>query len=285
MQVSEFVEGTIRYYFLALPLLMTVALSALMTTRRTDVTRWILVSSLLFVALILMGKFKLTFTIIFSTVVAVLLVYTHTHWKVVVRGLPIGKLLGLFAIILTIYVVMSTGERGGVGYGVRGVGQIESLGDILPALEFKAFGDRGILWAGAWDTLVRENNIWPPIQPPLLNYVMSTGHELEVTFGAHNIGLELLRQYGFVVGFIGILVYLTMIGYVGRVFVLRPKYRLMMIVGAEVLATALVGGLVGQYVLMNNFSFLLTGLAGLVYGYVSGTSMDNEVECRYASHL
>lgn len=272
IQTSGLVEGTIRYIFLGIPLLTTVAISSLLITRRIDISLTTLVPLLLSMPLILRNIN--TFTIVLSTIIAILLVFAHTHWKILVRRLPVGKVLGGLAILLTVYVVSTTDEMAVGGQG-RNAADIETWGDILPTLEYKAFGDRGTVWVGAWNILVRENNIWPPDQPPQLGYEVGQ-KTMEVTFGAHNIGLELLRQYGFVVGFAGIGVYLAIMGYIGRTFVSRTANRLMLIVGAVVLAVFFTG-LVGHYVLINNFSFLLTGLAGIVYGYSSKPSLHKNV--------
>ena len=269
IEPTGLVESTVRYKIVAIPLVTCIAISSLLFRRGIKVSPVIVTSPVLFLALIPAGLLTVTFTLIVIAMMSILFVASFAYFRPILKWVPIGRGLVALAVLATVYVLSSAGEQVGIGYGARTVGEVNSLGDILPALEFKAFGDRGILWGGVWSVLVQENNVWPPIQPPLVSY--EAGHKmLEVTFGAHNIGLELLRQYGFVVGSIGLAVYVNIVLAVGKGVSVYNLHPLTLVIGAVVLATSVIGGLTGHFVLMNNFSFLLMSLAGIVVGSVRG---------------
>ncbi|MDK9708685.1 MAG: hypothetical protein OEL83_16705 [Desulforhopalus sp.] len=269
VHASGLVEAYIRYYFLALPILTVVAVASLIGSQKKIVSRPLIISPLLFAPLMVFGRLEVTFTLLLTVLVALLIILSNRFWRDFFLGISTGKVLCGVAISVMFYVMITAGERGASGYLASNLRDVESWSDIFSALEFKAFGDRGVLWTGTWETLVYANNVFPPIHPPLVEFKPLRGSMQEVTYGAHNIGLELLRQYGFAVGFVGISLYLLMVGHAGKIFMSRSSNYLSMTVGAVVMANAVVGGLVGQFVLMNNFSYLLMGLLGVVFGQSS----------------
>jgi len=258
---------TVRYVFLAVPVFFTFLFLSFIAPQLTITSKlFSLAIPLASCALIVIGAIQLTFAVLATTAVAITFILARLWSSRTVSKFPLGKLLAFAAILLTVYLV-NDGLTSDQNVDAASITEARSLNDLISALRFKAFGDRAPLWAGAWRGIYEERNLWPPERPPFISYETASGVKLEVDFGAHNIGLELLRHFGIAIGVTGILVYLAIIVHVSTTIFRRALSLQLLILGATVLASAFVGGIVGQYVLMCNYSFLLMSLAGIVYGY------------------
>jgi len=256
-----------RGYWFSFPLFVVIFVSIINGQFRNGLNNSILLISLLFILLIIILKeIELKFTLIFSATVSItILFFYYFRIKILLSWLTKLRLIVL-GILVTILIIISSSSYNGK---YRNYEEL-SLFDMESPLEYfiyKALGDRGVLWRGGWDFMVQEKLIWPPNEVPDYSFVNSSGVNIEgVNFGMHNLGLELMRNYGFVVGGIIILVYVLMITRSGRVFSLNYQNVYVLIFAATVLGTGIVGGLVGQFPLMSTFSFLLMGIAGMIYG-------------------
>lgn len=266
LQTTGFTGGTVRYYFLAVPALIIVGASRLIPGARWHFSVWLSLAAVIIVTLILSGVLKVTFIILFSTIVAILLLLARIHWTRVVKGLPVGKVLVIFALVITGYMAAPVSSEYAAYDQSKGIQDIEEIDDVLPALKFKLFGDRGLLWKGAWKTVQKHNGLLPPEMPSPIVYVTNEGLRLQVGFGAHNIGLELLRSYGWLAGAAAAGMYLLFLSYSGVALVRSDQRNILLPVLAAVTAVAFVGGVFGHFVLNNNFSFLLLALGGVGYG-------------------
>jgi hypothetical protein len=258
---------TVRYVFLSVPVFLTFLFLLFIAPQLTIASRlFSLVIPLGTCGLIVTGAIPLTFAVLATTAVAIAFILARLWSSQTVSKFPLGKLLAISAILLTVYLV-NDGLTSNQNVDSASITEARSFDDFFAALKYKAFGDRAPLWAGAWRGIAAGRNLWPPERPPSIFYETLSGVELEVDFGAHNIGLELLRNFGIVIGVLGILVYLAIIVHLSTTVFRRELPIQLLILGATVLASAFIGGIVGQYVLMCNFSFLLMGLAGIVCGF------------------
>ena len=269
-------DGTIRYYFLALPLFITITIAKLITRRKISVSSIFIYISVLILVLVRLGRIELTFTLIMTTFISILIVFLYERFKTLFLEIRTGTIFAILIIFLTVYVVNNP-QFTGRPSDFETVNGITNISDLLTAFEFKAFGDRGVLWIGTWNTLIRDYYIWPPFKPSDIEFELYKGTLIDVSYGAHNIVLELIRQYGFMVGLSGVIIYLLIMMKLGKALSLTNSGPLMVIVGAVVLSTAFVGGLVGHFVLINNFSFLLMSLCGICYGVFIRTSWKNKL--------
>ncbi len=267
LQVIDPVNVTFRYYFLAVPAIIVVALGLLLPAKkRWRVSVTLIVAAAAVVTLSISGFLEITFVVVLSTFVAVNLIAARLLWKKVLRGVPVGKLLAVLAVVATFYLASPVGDRTTVDDSVRGIQKIEAVSDVLPAIKFKLFEDRGTLWIGAWTTISSRATLLPPARPPQIVFETFEGRYLEVEYGAHNIGLELLRSYGWLAGIACVLLYLSYLGYMGYGLLRIKASSLMLPVHASAMAVTFVGGTFGHFVLGNNFSLLLLALGGAGYG-------------------
>src|SRR5690606_5522043 len=130
--------------------------------------------------------------------------------------------------------------------------------DFLAFVQYKAFDDRAVIWAGGWNLITSEDMLLPPYEVPVYDYISNRGAVIEdVDFGIHNIGLELMRNYGLLVVSLVALVYLLMIVQSGSVFYSDETNPYPIVFAAVVIGTGLIGGLVGQFVLQSTFSLII----------------------------
>jgi hypothetical protein len=135
-------------------------------------------------------------------------------------------------------------------------------------LQFKAFDDRAVIWAGGWDTIIKTELWWTPYDVPQYSYETNKGADIEnVEYGIHNIGLELMRNYGIMVGgFITLIYLLFLIQGPGKYIFRNRKLDGLSILASACIGTGLVGAFVGQFVLMVTFSLILMSISGILFG-------------------
>lgn len=268
LNVLGIVEGTVRYYWFSFPLFVSILPTYLLTRRKLDYPRYLLIISIIFILLVGIGAFGLRFTLIFSALFSCTIILLFAYRAKPILTIFTRKSVAILSVAVVAFFVANATDYLPENSSNIDLYDIESFEELPSTLQNKAFGDRAVLWQGGWNTMIQQNNIWPPLDIPLITFENADGVKIEgVQFGIHNIGLELLRQYGFIVGFISITVYLGIVAYCGRIFFTKSVPSMIVILSAVIIAVGITGGMVGQFVLMNNFSFLLTGLAGIVYGY------------------
>src|SRR5690606_1375724 len=97
--------------------------------------------------------------------------------------------------------------------------EIVDFESFMTYLNFKTFDDRAVLWKGAWDFLINKSFYWPTGEVPSYSFQTSSGRDIEdIEFGVHNLGLELMRNYGIVFGVYLISIYLIIITKLNIVF-------------------------------------------------------------------
>jgi len=218
------------------------------------------------IASILIGFIEIKFHFLGSVLLSFLITILYLSKKNLLIDFFTKKRLVVFMIIIIIYIMSVTFD-----YSLSNVPFSSfSYYDITSYPQFiiyKAFADRGVIWNAVWSDLLYYQYLIPPIFVYGYSYTSISGAKMEVEFGAHNLFLELLRQYGLLFGMIVSVSYISMIVYVGKVFKIERDDFYFILLASTIFGIGVVVGLTGMYTLMINFSFLFMGLAGLLYGY------------------
>lgn len=267
------VDGNIRGYWFSFPLFFTLLGATLFYGRSFKFSSAIIWTSSLFLAItVAFEVFGLKFTLIFSGFLALisltLSVRDSTFW--------LSLLTRPRTIIISVLLVA------GIIAGVNKYGNVKSMSkveqeslsyldwdDFWMLLQYKTFDDRAVIWEGGWEMLNNKDMLWPPHSPPSYSYYNASGSKIKnVEFGIHNIGLELMRNYGIIIGIIITLTYAFMliIG-PGKLLFVHSRYRYAIVFSATCIGAGWVGGLVGQHVLMPTFSLILMGFCGISFAY------------------
>src|SRR5690606_38355269 len=135
-----------------------------------------------------------------------------------------------------------------------------------------ALDARALIWAGGWELVKGRDMLGHLYATPSYSFYNDRGSIIDdVEFVIHSIALDLLRNYGLIVGIIITLTFAFMLIKGPGKLLLNKKLsynNYPIIFSATCLGAGWVGGLVGQHVLMPTFSLLLMGLSGVLYGYV-----------------
>ena len=217
-----------------------------------------------FYLLVLATTVSVKFNLIFSAIIVIMVVFSLVRFR---RETVMRWLSGRTVIIVSLVFVAI-----GIFFSDR-VEITESeidYSDIANYPQFmmqKLFADRGVIWAGALDTILSSVGLFPQKENILLQYETLAGRLFEVEFGAHNIIFEVILRLGWVVGF-GLILFL------GRLLILLIRALFsgrtdlhFLFATALALSILLGGGLLGQYMMMPNFAYLMFTLAGLCLAY------------------
>lgn len=202
-----------------------------------------------------------TFTLFFSSVFSFVLIGLYYSGR---RKL-IFTMTGMSAYLL-VFVIMVL--------GVLNYMQIDNISNITDAntniafterIKFKLFADRAPFWDGAVKQIGLLNSFFPPVEVPNITATLIDNKDVEVSFGGHNIYLELVRNYGYLAGILLCFLYLF-IGIVGRnIFLLKKINPLFMLLVASSVSIHIIGGLTGTYPVTMNFSIANFTILGAAY--------------------
>lgn len=262
-------ESNIRIYWLSFPVFFGMAFYFLWIKKILNSGFTVLgLISILF--LILNPSTK--FTLIASGLVAfMVLIFKNYQWEKLM-SLWTQKRAILFFISIVVLIFMfsesNTEALASQRIDYNEISMFESWDSFRTKLWYKAFGDRSVIWIGVWDTVKNSDHVfWPPYEKMIysfFNYQGALRDESEIS--AHNLPLELMRNYGVVVGLIIALNYFLMMIKGAGTLIKNAANIEITILGAGCLGSGFVGALVGQYPLMITFSLGLMALFGVFYG-------------------
>jgi len=143
---------------------------------------------------------------------------------------------------------------------------ILDINSIVSRAKFKLLEDRAPLWSAAFIKFVNNGSLWPVKSNEDLIYgIQSFDSYYEVDLAAHNLYLELVRNYGIIAGIVISISYLSMI-FKGFLPLTRGfENSKIVILSSLVISIGIYSTMGGQFPLMGFFSFIFMGLAGYMY--------------------
>jgi hypothetical protein len=215
------------------------------------------------VAVVGLGIQELKFSVLFSIIVAIAILGLYKlRWKNLIRVFSSTP----FYILLAGFVIyaIANASRLAEGLGTEGLAY-NNLDDFWAHLEYKTFGDRGILWEGAWNQIASSKHYLPPIFLESYEFYNVEGSLMkDIEFGAHNVILELFRNLGILFGIFASVYYIWFLIHVGRVLKNRRLPPYILSLTAALFGIGLVFGLTGQLTVQITTSFVYACLLGVV---------------------
>lgn len=284
LNTFQIIDFSVRVFWLSYPIFLTIFLSSIylfITNKKIDKGLFIL--SVLFLLVHLSPKF----TVLFSGIVGLSVIYLKasnrqfylsilTGRKVVVLFLAI-----VFLIITNTDTAINSLNAQNISYDESSY--YESWETFKEKLYFKSFGDRAPIWAGAWDMLKEETEyyFYPPLEP--LKYSMRTlsGSTIdENELAIHNLLLELMRNFGFLIGIsiFMIFIFYLVLGPGKFIFKSNNGHIALIFLAAGTFGSGIVGSLVGQYPLMGTFSIGMISICGVFYGFNFSSAIEDHLE-------
>ena len=207
-------------------------------------------------------KFHITLSVLLAF--GVLYLYLRRN-KFLLNNLVKPRIFIVLAVVAILIINSTYNYKGATDASDFSYNKIE---DFPSYIMFKALGDRGPIWYGVWHSVLDEKIYFPPLKVVGIDYLAVSGGLVEDSdIPAHNIVLELLRNYGLIFGFLFSGIYILMIIKFANVFRLKNQNPYVLLLSSVVFGIAIVVGMTGQFVLMPDFSLLLMGMAGICMGY------------------
>lgn len=259
---------SVRVRFLALPALVSLAIF-IMLFRGKQIGRDLKVITILSLLYFVSKINNISLTILGTVGISSLMVIGY-RWKVVTIPKLFSSKWAFIVTILLVYLAVNnqnkfrSEEALNHDYSSFDISDIDMLRSRLYK---KTFDDRAPLWLAVWRNVTAEKKFLPPMN--LKEYRIENLYESEhgINLGAHNVFLELLRQFGIIIGPIIGLIFILIVINAGRVLFLRGGTNSFLVISASsVVAIGVIGGMTGQYPLIITFSLLFSGLAGICYG-------------------
>ncbi len=234
---------------------------------------WLKLGLLLIFTSLFIGFVDLKFHIIFIIILATITAIIKKKNKLFLLNFFVSKKIILLASLLVFLIIYNIYDyRLSSYFYERETFSYENIFSYPDFIIYKAFGDRGLIWSGVWESISTNVEIIPPLLIKNLIFKSFRGVEIEVTYGAHNIAFELIRYYGLLLGLINLIVYIYILVKLSTLFYYPHKSFIITILIALTFSTGLVIGITGMYVLMLNYSLLQTGFAGILYALVTKKS-------------
>lgn len=254
----------IRLFWLALPLSMTILLKGFFNIK-LKINSTLGIFSFLFIFLIAI-PYGLKLTPVLSGIISIIILASLSKSSKIVYKILNPKILSIF-IFLFLMLALSLGQsniQSNKEYDIDS--EIDNFSSLLSYINFKAIDDRAVIWAGVIKE-IDQNLLYLPTGSALkINFINSSGHSIEESdYGAHNVLLELIRQYGLICG-ISLSIFLIIIFSRFKVIFQNSKNSLLILFSASLLGLGISELFFGQALIMSIFSFTFFSMIGLCYG-------------------
>ena len=138
--------------------------------------------------------------------------------------------------------------------------------NVINRASFKLFGDRALFWAAGWEQLISLKPILPIHDIPDIIAFRADGSSTdELSFGAHNTPLQLLRIFGFFMGGVLILCYYKCTVLASKFFISNKTEKWFLPLIIVSLTCSIVLFLTGTAAMLCNFALFTFGIMGIAY--------------------
>lgn len=136
---------------------------------------------------------------------------------------------------------------------------------LVNRFEFKLMADRAPFWAAGIKQIIDDRNLLPPIILKDIKGEFGNKRNFEVTFGAHNLYIEVIRYYGLLPGAIVILIFISIVNKTMQICGFANLPPLIVILVSTTLAANIVGSITGFYPIQPQFALISLAFSGIVY--------------------
>ena len=207
----------------------------------------------------------LTFTILFTLVYAFFIAFLFISNRKKTLKMSTGIITYLFILLLMILGVTNytTASYGSYSDKI----EFTDWGQFINRIQFKLFEDRSPFWEAGWLQLL-EYHPWFPVHniPNIVAYRSNGLMFDDITFGAHNTPLQLLRLFGFIMGGALIVCYVISTTTGAKFFSSNNKDVYSVALFSVSLSYSVVLFLTGTASMLPSMALFSFGLLGIAYG-------------------
>ena len=216
------------------------------------------------VSIVLFFSSGVTFTELLSLMYAVVLFFMISINRLTIAQKSAGWIPYAAIALLMIYG-MSNYQIALYGEPTETI-DFSSWENLKNRASFKLFGDRALFWAAGWEQLISLKPILPIHNiPDIIAYRADGSSTDELSFGAHNTPLQLLRIFGFFMGGVLILCYYKCTVLASKLFIseIAEKWFLPLVIVS--LTSSIVLFLTGTAAMLCNFALFSFGIMGIAF--------------------
>lgn len=142
---------------------------------------------------------------------------------------------------------------------------------------YKFFEDRAVFWDAGWNQLMQIKPVLPMHNiPDIIAYKTSGVVIDDVSFGAHNTPIQLLRIFGFIIGGLLIVCYILCTTLAATVYTSKNANKWIVPIITVSITNSIVLFLTGTAAMILSFSLFSFGLMGITYGI--STKQPNQLD-------
>lgn len=146
-------------------------------------------------------------------------------------------------------------------------------GKLVDRFEFKLMADRAPFWAAGIKQIIDDANLLPPIILNDIKGEFGNKREFEITFGSHNLYIEVLRYFGLIPGAFVILVFISIVIKTMQIYSFTNLSPLLVVLVSTALAANIVGSITGLYPIQPEFALFSLAFTGVIYALVNSPEL------------
>jgi O-antigen ligase len=261
------IEGAIGTIYLAVPFFIS-HLFLFFIRKKVKISNNIVLIFPILAIFTLSGIINITTTILFSSIISSLFVLYYYKFDLIPRKVPpIFVALTFVLVAYAIYDFDPKKNLNSLSDSVDGDLNVFSFQSVLERASFKFTEDRAPLWQAVYNNYVIDGGLWPAILKEQLLMDISYYDSLNADsdLAAHNLYLELIRNYGLIAGVVISIIFIFMIFLGSKPLYYKNGIFPSILLSALVLSIGYYGSMAGQFPLTGFFSFIFLGIAGANY--------------------
>ena len=254
-----------RLLFFIIPLFLGSFSYILFNRRSKGLYFYFVVSIILIIQSILTsgGTFTLLTTSLFVILLSTLYYKNKLHLLMKITG-------AAPFIVMLVLLWYSISNFGIIDYSIyRGMEMkdITSFESLYNRFLMKFFEDRASLWSSSWSQIVLDKNWLPPLKVVDIQYTNRFNKTSDFEFHSHNILLELIRNFGFIMGGTLSIIYAYFIILGRKIFSIPNINPIFVMLIATAVSTMIIGGMTGIFVLLPSYAVLGLSLLSVAYAH------------------
>lgn len=266
VEVSSF-----RFSILGNTLLLASFLASLLSIKfRKLVPNYLFVGGMLLLVLVIIGIIQIKFHLLLAVVIAILiLIFYYRDNKFALNSLIRPRVI-IFIVAFTFIAISLTTSN-------TVLNRI-SLNEEIDYANFarypeymmnKLFADRAVIWKSVWNHITNNDMLLPPLTSDQLFHevVFLSGHTADTDIAAHNLMLEVIKNLGWIVGGIVLIVVYFFLLRAGRFLTHSAGNISTVILTSILLGVGISTAITGNFLLSANFSFPYMSMLGLLSGF------------------
>jgi hypothetical protein len=258
------IDGVVGTIYLAIPFFVS-HLFIFFIQKRAKIAKDKLLIFLPLAILSISGIINLTTTILFSSIISAFLVLYYFKFNTIPKKFPLVFVVLTFVLVL--YAIYDFDPKKNITSFSDSIERELNAFDIESIIQrasFKFTEDRAPLWHAVFHNYVIDGGLWPVLlnEQLLIDVSYHDSSNIDSNLAAHNIYLELIRNYGLIAGVVISISFIIMIFLGSKPLSEKNVFFPSIVLSSIVLGIGYYSSMAGQFPLTGFFSFIFLGISG-----------------------